>query len=495
MSSSKPTLPSLAEAGLQLLLARAEDHLPVLDQGLEVEALQATPRPTPLPGRVEVPTWQSADAGRNDLTAQRWGVIAPEGDVGDAILRAIAPLIAHREKEQGAPAKVYRVPADMDAARAVAWKDSVLQAEDVPEEERPWYLLILGDLHHVSLELQQVLAQGACVGRLHVGRPNGEPDLEGCAAYVTKLLARELRTEVKEAPNVLIYTARDGTLATTQGHQVLMEPCREAIGTRWKAKWPALELVDIPYDGSSPEELLRAVGQAQAGVMLSMAHGLGRPTQGWVSAEEQRARQGALSVGRAQALTGELMRHTPFLPGGMWFNVSCFGAATPAKSTFHAWVSRLAQEGAWSSPATSVLASLPGAGERPFLAALPQALLANEQGPLAIIGHSDLAWTLSFTDVENASSSRASRILAVLEVLAKGSRAGVAHAALMRHYQEDNDRLMANYQARADAQLYGHPDPTDPVRHGLLWMRRQDLRGYLLLGDPAARLAVKRGAP
>jgi hypothetical protein len=438
-----------------------------------------------------VPTRQSPDAGRNDLAAQRWGVIAPEGAVGDALLRVIAPLVAHREKEQGAPVKMYRVPEDMDAAASVRWKQQVLQAEAVPEEERPWYLLLLGDLHHVSIELQQVLAHEACVGRLHVGRPDGEPDLAGYGAYVKKLLDWEQRPAGEEAPDVVLYTARDGTAATEGGHQFLMEPCRQSLGTGWKTKRLVL---DVPYDASSPEALLRAAGQARAGVMLSVTHGLSRPEQGWASPEEQRALQGALSVGPGQELTGEHLRNTPFLPGGMWFPVTCFGAATPARSAFHAWIAQLAKAGAFAGPASSVLWSLPGAGERPFVAALPQALLANEQGPLAIIGHSDLAWLISFLDEENPSSSRASHILSALKVLTNGSRAGLAHFALMRAYREANDSLMAGYQARADALLYGHPDPTDPVRQGMLWLRRNDLRGYVLLGDPAARLAVKRGA-
>jgi hypothetical protein len=476
-------------------MARAGDHRPVLEQGLSAESLRDAPSPTRLPGRADVPRWQSADANRNDLAAQRWGVIAPEGAVGDALLRAIAPLIEHRQKEQGAPVKSYRVPGDMDAAAAVRWRDKILQSEAVPKAERPWYLLILGDLHHVSIELQQVLAQGACVGRLHVGRPDGEPDLEGYAAYGKKVLGWEQRTDVEEAPDLLLYTAKDGTAATSAGHAMLMEPCREVIRRRWKAQRPALDLVDIPYDGAGPEALLRAAGAARAGVMISLAHGLGRPAKGWASSEEQRALQGALSVVPGRELTGASLRSTPFLPGGMWFCVACFGAATPARSAFHAWVTQLDKAGAWPGQPGDVLRSLPGAGERPFVAALPQALLANEQGPLAIIGHSDLAWTLSFSDAEDPSSSRASRIHTVLEVLANGSRAGLAHAELMRAYQEDNDRLMVGYQARQDALLYEQPDPTDSVEQGALWLRRNDLRGYLLLGDPAARMAVKRVFP
>jgi hypothetical protein len=480
--------------GLQLLLARANDHRPVLEDGLSAEAAREVPKPERLPRSIEVPTLERFGGDANDLPAQRWGVIAPDGALGDSLLQAIAPLVELREQQQGAPVKTYRVPPDMDAAAAVRWKDAVLRDEEVPEEERPWYLLILGDLHHVSIELQQVLAQGTCVGRLHAGRPNGEPDLAGYAAYAKKVLAHEQRPP-EEVPGLLLYTAQDGTSATKQGHQLLVEPCLEVMRTRWKAKRPTLDPRLIPYESTNPDALLRAAGEVRAGVMLSVTHGLGRPEKGWASPEEQRATQGALSVGSGVALTGELLRQSPFLPGGMWFCVTCFGAATPAKSAFHTWLTQLAKAGAYPGRPEAVLANLPGPWDRPFVAALPQALLANEQGPLAIIGHSDLAWALSFTDADNPVSSRASRILSALDELANGSRAGVALAALMRAYRDVNESLMAGYEAREDAQLDGRPDPIDPVRHGAQWMQRNDLRGYLLLGDPAARLSMKRTGP
>jgi hypothetical protein len=491
MSPPAQAPPSTPGHELQLLLARAEDHRPVLEEGLDAGAIREPPKPTALPGRVEVPSWQRSDADPNLLPAQRWGVIAPEGALGDLLVRAIADLIEHRRQEQRAPVKEYRVPPDMDAAAAVKWKKEVLEDPAVPKKERPWYLLILGDLHHVSVELQQVLAHGSCVGRLHVGRPDGEPDLEGYTAYAKKVVAHELRTEVEEAPDLLLYTARDGSSATKAGQRLLVQPSLEVMQTQWKAERPALDIVEVPYDASSPEALLSAAAQARAGVMLSVSHGLGRPAHGWASPEQQRSTQGALSVGRGLTLTGEMLRATPFLPGGMWFCFACFGAATPPASAFHAWLSHLAGKGLYPGKPESVLESLPRAGERPFLAALPQALLANEQGPLAIIGHSDLAWAFSFMDVEDPSKGRASRILSTLEVLANGSRAGVAHSELMSSYREVNNDLTADYQAQEEARLYGTPDPVDPARQGLRWMLRNDLRGYLLLGDPAARLAVK----
>ncbi|MFP2929864.1 hypothetical protein ACLESO_32660 [Pyxidicoccus sp. 3LG] len=482
--------PASRSPALHLLLARGDDHRPVLEEGLAEDSIREVPRTERLPGRVEVLTQERHDAAPNDLSAQRWGVVAPASAVGDAMLQAIAPLLEYRAHEQRASVKQYRVPAHLDAAGAVKWKDTVHRALDVPAKERPKYLLLLGDLHHVALELQQVMAHGAYVGRVHVGTPDGEPDLAGYRAYAEKVLAYEQRTERDETPEVLLYTARDGTDSTEQGHALLVKPCLEEMRTHWMQEHPGLSVEEVPHDASSPAELLRKSGSARSGLMLSVAHGLGEPASGWASLQEQWATQGALSVGPGQALTGRMLRSVPFLPGGLWFSVACFGAATPAKSAFHTWLSLLARAGAYGKRPDAVLGNLPKPGERPFLSALPQALLANPQGPLAVIGHSDLAWTLGFTDAADLGQSRADRILSALEVLANGSRVGVALDALMRFYRDVNDALMTEHQTREDARTDGVPDPIDPVRFGLRWMLRNDLRGYLLLGDPAARLSL-----
>jgi hypothetical protein len=493
MSRSPKELNSTPGPGFQLLLAHAEDHQPVLDQGLEIESAREAPKPTQLPGRVEVPAWERPSAPPNDLVAQRWGVIVPEGEWGDSLLRAIAPLIEHREKEQGGSERTlaarFRVPPGQGAAAAVKWRNEVLRA--IPERERPKYLLILGDLHHVSLELQQVLAHSAYVGRLHVGLPSGAPDLAGYTAYAHKVVAHETRTDLEDAARALLYTARDGTPATELGHQLLVRQCLKVMHSRWKEQKLALDIQEVTQTEADVQTLLRAAGELRAGVMLSVSHGLGAPRRGWASPEEQRDKQGALALGSDQTLTADMVREHPFLPGGMWFCVACFGAATPSHSAFYAWLSHLEKQGIRTGNPKAVLRSLPREGERPFLSALPQALLANRQGPLAIIGHSDLAWVSSFAKEDDPERGDASRILSSLEVLAEGSRAGLALDALMRSYREVNEQLMAGYQAREDAALYDSPDPTDPVRQGHLWMLRNDLRGYLLLGDPAARLPIR----
>ncbi|REG35983.1 hypothetical protein ATI61_102357 [Archangium gephyra] len=485
------TLPLPADERLHLLLADAREHLPVLKEGLEFRESLDVPKPRLLPRRTEALTLDAPSRDPNDLPAQRWGVIAPEGKEGDEMLLALEPLIQHRERQQGACARRYRVPRGMDAETAVQWRNSVHRAEDVPKEERPRYLVVLGDLHQVSIELQHVLVHGAYVGRLHFAGPKGETDLESYAAYARKVLASEHAQDRADVPEALFFTALDGSSATESARRLLVQPCLQAMEGKWKRKHPDMRIQHVPYAPSDMNGLLSAAGQARAGVMLSASHGLGPPPGGWSSVEQQWAMQGALGLGPRQVLSGQVLRTTPFLPEGIWFCLACFGAATPPDSTFHAWLERLHRAGKYPGSPDAVFQSLPRRGERPFLAALPQAALANPRGPLAVIGHSDLAWSIGFADPDNLHRSRASRFLELLETLAEGSRVGVALDVLMAYYREVNDSVMAQYQLREDAAVRRKPDPVNSTRLGWLWMLRNDLRGYILLGDPAVRLPLK----
>ncbi|XYH99304.1 hypothetical protein ACMHYB_05900 [Sorangium sp. So ce1128] len=474
---------------LDLLLADAEERRPVLEEGLPGEAAQRGPRPR----EKDSFDRKRTDADPNDLTLQRWAVVAPRGREGNQLLEAVAPLIRLREAEQRAPVTIYRVPPDMDAREALAWRESECWRDDVPEDEWPYYLLLLGDLHDVSLELQHTLASGALVGRVHFEHA-GELDLDSYAAYAQKVAryAREGSTP-EPSPDMLFFTAPDGSTATHAGDTKLVAPSLAAVQEgKDKGRFPVAAVRGIGAE--TADELLAAGASGRPSVLLSVSHGLGPPRRGFRSEEEQQRRQGALLLGRGEVLDAERLRGQRFLPGGLWFCLACFGAGTPSASAYHAWLSQLAKEGAYGGKAELVLQGLPAPGHRPFVAAMPQAALANPEGPLAVIGHMDLAWTYSFSSASDPSESRKSRILSALQVMARGSRAGVALGTLLQSYGEANDILMASYQIEASARADGRPDPTDRVDRAHLWMLRNDLRGYVLLGDPAARLPLRQNA-
>lgn len=476
---------------LDLLLAYADDNDAVLDHGLPRDSSDRAPKPKKAVRGDDAPDWRRTDADPNDLTLQHWGIVAPEGKEGDQLLEAMMPLIRLREREQGSPVVTYRVPPDMDARSAVAWKDEVYWSEEIDEEDRPLYLTLLGDLTHVSLELQHALANCALVGRLHFGNAERKNDLDAYAAYAHKVVRFTERGSDEERPDLLFHVARDGTRATQSAESRLLQPSLEvAMKNRDSGKLPVANVGEI--EAEDVDAFLNAGARAKPSVLLSISHGVGAPRHGWSSEEEQWRKQGALVFGHHDVLDAERLGTQSFLPGGLWFLLACFGAGTPSVSAYHAWLSLLSKEGAYSGKAHAVLASLPAAGARPFVAALPQVALANPQGPLAVVGHMDLAWTYGFSSATNLNESRKSRFYSALEVMARGSRAGVGLEALMRFYRETNDALMAGYQSEADARSLNRTDATNNKERGHLWMLRNDLRGYVLLGDPAVRLPIAK---
>jgi hypothetical protein len=468
-------------ARLDLLLAD-ETRRAVLEDGLPADAARDAPRPMRVLRRDEVPFRSDLGDDRNDLRAQRWGIVAPVGPEGDRLLAAVDPIRRLREAEQGAPARVYRVDPTMDLDACTRWKEEVYYAEDVPVDERPLYLLVLGDLHQVPLDLQQALAAGSLVGRLAFTHPDGTADPDGYAAYASKVERHAARV-ADQAPGLHLYTAQDGSEATTLGGDLLVRPCRQEA-ERLLAKGSLS--VSAVRELSDAGALRRAAEETSPAVLLSVSHGLGIST----SPDARLARQGALVLDASTVLDAREVGAGRFLPGGAWFCLACFSAGTPSTSAYHAWLSRLAAASGQAGVVDSVLQTLPGPGERPFIAALPQAALASPEGPLAFIGHVDLAWCYSFTSGSGFSASRGSRILSTLRAMADGRRAGVALDALMHFYREANEALTADYQAAEAARALGRPDRSDPIAVAHRWMLRNDLRGYLLLGDPAARLSV-----
>jgi hypothetical protein len=468
---------------LELLLSDAEDRTPVLDGGLQAAALVGATSP-PEPRNVSSQKLGAHDGDPNLLEIQRWAVIAPEGAAGDRLLGAVDALIRHRKEEQGVEPLIFRAPPGLDLERSMEWRDRVILPESRLEIDQPRYLMLLGDLEQVSLELQHVLAHGGFAGRVALAR---EDDY---AAYADKVIRWEKAG--RELPRLLTYTVQDGTSATSAGYRHLVQPCVE-LAERWRSagQLELAETTSVRYEEEGPDELLAAAASDGADVLLSLSHGLGAPRAGWRTPELQRRRQGALCLGLdSDPLTAETIAGRPFLPGGVWLMVACFGAGTPKTSVYQPWLASLAARGGDASAAREALRSLPLGDQPPFLAALPQAALANPNGPLAVIGHIDLAWTFAFTD--DGRVSRASQVFNALRALLSGSRAGVGLDVLMSHYRDANHKLTTAYQDRQQARIRDEPDPVDEHKLARQWMRRNDLRGYVLLGDPAAHLPLTR---
>jgi hypothetical protein len=463
---------------IDLLLARADDRTPMLS-GVERVAAGAAPAPEPRP-KPDV-LWADEEAP-DDLVRQRWGVIAPATGDGDRLLDAIAPLVEHRRRQQG-PVRVYRVPPRMTVGEAARWKKRVFRTGADLDCDLPRYQLILGDLDQVPLAVQHVQASDGFVGRIAFD------DLDGYRAYADKVVRWEDRPAPVTEAHAILHAVRDGTSATRLGVQALIAPGEDLLRRRRAAG--DVRYGELRVTGSerpAPDELCAAAAIDRPGVLLSLGHGAGVPRSG--GASRQRREQGALSFGRGGLLTGADLAGRGFLPGGVWLAVACFAAGTPETSDYRHWLDALRRAGHVGSETGHVLDTL--AHDRPFVAALPRAALADPDGPLAFVGHIDLAWAYSFFDLDDRPRRRPGRITGVIQALLNGHRTGVAVRKLMQGFAEVNTELTALDDARA--RTGGAPlDDREQIRRGHLWMLRQDLAGYALLGDPASRLPLLGG--
>jgi len=230
---------------IQLFLTHADDHHPVLPEGIPQGAELHVPLSVSAPPGSE--RLVSIATPSDSLPEHRWGIVAPKGPSGDRLLRLIEPLRARREEEQGAEPLVYRVDPGMDPSAAASWiQREYWDAVDRREEPLPRYLLLLGGPDLVSWNLQQLLGGEAFVGRITF------PHDQGYEAYVDKVLRSELEQPAPGAP-VLFHTVRDGSRATVEGYQQLMSPSLEmARDGKLRGKFSATDIVEIGDLGERP---------------------------------------------------------------------------------------------------------------------------------------------------------------------------------------------------------------------------------------------------
>ena len=475
------------------LLFTHDDEQGSLDcDGFRVASAAASARPVSL----EMPeNLADISADANKLDRQRWALVVPEGADGRRLEALVGDLVTRRANDQGCEVEVVRVPPGLDPKAAARWKKDIYAAPYRGREYlRPRYLCILGDVDGVSLATQQALAQNSFPGRLVCDDENGYE------AYVEKVLRWERHPSRFARPRSLFYTVHDGTRATSSGYEKLMRPCFAACQEAWSDahhEFPAHEISELgSQDEPEPDEFLDLAASPHPSVLFSLSHGMGPPRgRRWTRAEALE-RQGAMSFGSAGPLTPSEIAEGDFLPGGMWLYFACFGAGTPSRSNYHHWLEFLADKGMESAQRLrAVLSGL--ATEGGFTSGLARAALANPDGPLAIAGHVDLAWSYSYEELRiNAdnrvgTATRADRFVQPLAKLVKGERAGAAMASLQLSLYSVSSELNTYYDELERAGIaVERADQRQCGDLGHLWMSRQDLAGYVLLGDPAARLPL-----
>lgn len=461
----------------------------------------------------QIENYGNLDAAASDLEEKRWGLIVPSDPaLKNALLSAVKPLIELRARQiRCEPAEllaknVYtvdfaRCSNPLDAER---WFREVYKEEALPNEsrrsdlERPDYLLILGDLHQVPEAIHRVLSRMCYyLGRLAFSKEDGSPDLARYESYANRLVRVENAAEGADGAGgrARVLGVADGSNATELGLEQLIGPMMTRMTRSPKDPMSKAVIQPDAVRIYNRDELWNEAAKLRDSVLFTMSHGYGGPELGWARSNEQRADQGAMSfMRRNPRLTAAdaAAEHRPFVHNGIWFMFACYGAGTPSQSHYYPWLSQLQQE--YGSDFAWVLRSIPSQGGewRPFIARLPQNLLAKEDGPLAFIGHLDLAWAYGFQTARGQADSSAFEgfIRSVLDQ----QRVGAAFQRLNQKLRGANERVLGLYNVRqlaqddtAGAESRWTRERQTELNEG--WMMSQDLSGYVILGDPAARLS------
>lgn len=412
----------------------------------------------------------------NNLGEAGWGVVFAPG-VDPAIREALAPLIEHRRQQVGEPA-LFRVFEGPEAPRpdetVLGWLRRRNVGFDVvnPWDGVPFYLMLVAPPEAVSFEFQYMLDLYWAAGRVWF------PTVEEFRRYAESVVAYETAVSVPTRREAVLFApAHDFDAATQLFTEQVAAPLWHstappgALGERRKFTRRAIQGEAATKEGLA--SILRGSGGgAGPSVLFSGSHGMEFPS----GDPRQRECQGALvcqdwpgygSIGPEHWFGAADVPGDARIHGMIHVLFACHGGGCPERDNFD----RL-------NGTPRVIA--PG----PFLARLPQALLAHPGGgALAVLAHVERAWSYSFQTGKGR--PRVQGFRSVLEQLMMGMRIG-------KSTDDFNVRWAALSTHLAERQLdAAHGGAVDPGELGRIWVARDDARNYIIHGDPAVRLRVE----
>ncbi|NJL27041.1 MAG: hypothetical protein HC897_03740 [Thermoanaerobaculia bacterium] len=387
-----------------------------------------------------------------------WGVVFARG-CDPAIRTALEPLLAWRRMQASAR---YQELVYTPRAEAGSFTRALRGSFGAVDPERiPYYLLLVGDVDVIPQGFQMGLDAQHAVGRLAFENP------ADYACYAANVVEVE-REAVARAPRMSLFgPSHAGDRATELSLGELVRPLAKTL----RATRPAAAIHTLEGSAATRDALVELLLEAPDLVFTA-----GHAVCFRKDHLKQRRRQGAIVCAdwpgpgsgptfEGQFFAAEDVPAKADLRGRIFFHFGCYTAGTPRLDAFD----EMRQADRWELTS------------KPFVAALPQALLAHPSGgALAVVGHVDRAWPDSFIwDGFHQIDAFEDAFKALLDGMPLGwalEPFGQRHADLARRM--------------AESSLHpGDPDyePPDPAQ---FWTAYNDARGYVVLGDPAVRLVV-----
>jgi hypothetical protein len=354
------------------------------------------------------------------------------------------------------------------------WFDWIMENySSLRMEQKPHYILILGGPDQVPFLFQSLLDTTASVGRLDF---DTSEELE---AYADKVI----RMETAKAPIVkrdaVFFAPDDGPNDPTYySHHYLANPLAQDMQERL-----GFNVKTMFAEEATKANLQDALRKTKAAIVFTASHGLGAPDE---PLQTQKRLNGAIccqKVGAAQEndwlFRGEDIPHDePFLEGAVFFQFACFGYGTLAESDFAHWAPQIAKVNAKAD----------------FVGAFPKKLLSHPRGPIAFVGHVDVAMLHGFDDPNNPIpldgpwSPRIAPFKRSLDQMIGVNPMGIAMEDMNGRYNILNAQLTGLLDRLQRGKVKVNADFQERLVSSFLM--RSDAQNYLIFGDPAAHLRI-----
>jgi hypothetical protein len=418
-----------------------------------------------------------------DLAAAGWGVIFHR-DADPAVREALEELLRHRRAQAG---ERYRECAGADGYRTGDESEVFLSRfglgpGPVNPKRMPYYLLLVGDPESIPYSFQNQLDIQYAVGRIVFDT------VEEYARYAHSVVAAETGAAARSRRITFFGPKTPGDAATELSSEYLIGPLVERLGVSMNGGMSGG--MNGEMNGGGPWEIqahlaaeatksrLGAVlhGEGSPALLFTASHGMGFPN----GDPRQLDHQGALLC---QDWPGRPAWQGPIPPehyfaaddlgdnadvaGLIAFFFACHGGGTPRYDDF-------AHRNEWKKREIAPHA---------FVSKLSRSLLSHPRGgALAVVGHVERAWSQSF--LWRTSDSQTEVFESTLDLLRKGYPIGAA----MEYFNQRYAELAALLTGEMQKMQLG--ETVDAARLSSLWTAHNDARSYVVVGDPAVRLAV-----
>nr|WP_249812440.1 CHAT domain-containing protein [Bradyrhizobium sp. 146] len=409
----------------------------------------------------------------NKLQESGWAIIF-HTDTPQPIHDALEPLIALRRTQANGLFK------ELDYRKGEQARDWYarhgISPGNIDPPIVPYYLLLVGPPELIPFEFQYLLGVDYAIGRLSFDTP------EGYQRYARSTVAYESARSLNRKEIAYWGTRHLGDAATELSASMLVDPLAKGIAGATGTLKRAVN-TEVGYerklllgDDATKASLLETLhAKTPPAMLFTASHGMAMRS----GQAAQTTNQGALlcqdwpgfgSVDKEHMLAAADVADDANVNGVVALLFACFGAGTPDADQF---LMNLSQAG-----------RAPPLAPQPFIAALPQRLLAHPNGSaLAVIGHIDRAWGFSI-ETPKTSGPQIGAFRNSIGSILKGGPVGHAISGFFGAKFASLSVLLLSATSPTAANATRLSDRELVTR----WLERNDAQNYVLLGDPAVRI-------